>query len=62
MSTKAKFWVAGLVTAAIGLVLARGVSPLLAAQVVLQLAVYFVGVALALAGLLIIIFGIRKGQ
>jgi hypothetical protein len=62
MSAKAKFWAAGLVTAAIGLVLARVVSPMFSAQVVWQLAVYFLGVALALAGLLIILFGIRKGK
>jgi hypothetical protein len=60
MSTKVKYWVAGVVTAAIGLVLARAVSPMLAAQVVQQLAVYFAGVALALAGLLIILYGVRK--
>jgi hypothetical protein len=62
MSAKAKFWAAGLVTAAIGLVLARAVSPMLNAQAVWQLAVYFVGVALALAGLLIILYGVRKGR
>jgi hypothetical protein len=62
MSTKVKYWVAGVVTAAIGLVLARAVSPMFAAQVVWQLAVYFVGVALALAGLLIILLGVRKGN
>lgn len=61
MSTKLKFWTAGLVTAAIGLVLVRVVSGMLAAQVVWQLAIYFTGAALALCGLVIILFGIKKG-
>jgi hypothetical protein len=62
MSTKLRYWAAGLATAAVGLVLVRVVSGLLAAQVAWQLAIYFTGAALALAGLMIILFGIRKGR
>jgi hypothetical protein len=60
MSTKTKYWVAGLITAIAGVVLVRVVSGMFAEQVVLRLVIYFIGVALGLAGLLIIMAGIRK--
>jgi hypothetical protein len=60
MKTKAKYWAAGLVMAAIGLVLVRVVSGMFTAQVVLQLVIYLIGAALALGGLVIIMAGIRK--
>jgi hypothetical protein len=60
MKTKVKFWVAGLVMAAAGLILVRLVSGKFASQVIVQLIIYLAGAALALAGLVIIMFGIRK--
>jgi hypothetical protein len=60
MNAKLKFWKAGVIAAAIGLVLARIVSGLYADRVVIQLAIFLTGVAVAMAGLGIILFGIRK--
>jgi hypothetical protein len=62
MSSKIKLWAAGLATAAAGLILARVVSGLFAGQAVIQFAVFLIGVALALAGLLIILMGVRKAR
>jgi hypothetical protein len=59
MSTKVKFWTLGVLLAAIGLILVRVVSGQYTDEPAIQLVVYFVGVALALAGLVIILAGIR---
>jgi hypothetical protein len=60
MSTKLKFWIAGVVVAAIGLVLARLISPLYSSNSVIQLTIFLVGVIIAMAGLGLILIGIRK--
>jgi hypothetical protein len=62
MSTKTKFWIAGLIAAVAGVVLVRVVSGMFAEQVIVRLVIYFSGVALGLAGLLIIMAGIRKAR
>jgi hypothetical protein len=54
-----KYWIAGVVTAGVGLVLVRLISPQIT-QSMVKLAVYFAGVTLALAGLVIIVFGISR--
>ncbi len=61
MSAKLKFWIAGILVAALGLVLARVVSGMFSAQTGVQLAVYYSGAMIALVGLVIILAGIRKG-
>jgi hypothetical protein len=58
---KIKYWLIGILTAGTGLLLVR-VMPRFITQPVLQLVVYLVGVALALAGLIIIVFGISKAR
>jgi uncharacterized membrane protein YcfT len=60
MSTKLKFWIIGVVVAALGLVIARIVSPVFSDQSAVQLVIFLAGVVIALAGLGIIIMGIRK--
>jgi predicted permease len=60
MSTKVKFWFIGIFIAAIGLVVARIISPLYAERSVVQLAIFLTGVVVAMAGLGVIILGIRK--
>lgn len=60
MSTKAKFWIAGIIVAALGLVLARVISPMYSGQTVIQLAFFLLGVVIAMAGLGIILMGLRK--
>ena len=60
MSAKLKFWVAGVIIVAIGLVLARIVSGMYADRAAIQLAIFLTGVIVAMAGLGIILFGIRK--
>jgi hypothetical protein len=60
MSAKAKFWLTGLIIAAIGLILARLVSPLYSDQPVLQIVIFLAGVVAAMAGLGIILLGLRK--
>ncbi len=55
------FWVIGIVTSGVGLLLAR-VVPRLLDQPALQVAAYLVGVALALAGLIIIVFGVARAN
>ena len=60
MSTKIKFWVAGIFLAIIGLVLARIISPTYTENSIAQLATFLSGVVLAMAGLGIIMLGIRK--
>ena len=60
MSTKLKFWITGIVAAIIGLVLARVVSPMYADQAIVQLSIFLAGVVVAMAGLGIILVGIKK--
>jgi hypothetical protein len=60
MSTKLKFWIAGVILVIAGLVLARVVSPLFAGPAIGQLSVFLVGVVVAMAGLGIILVGLRK--
>ncbi len=60
MSTKLKYWTSGIILAIAGLVLARVVSPVYADHAMVQLAVFVAGVAVALAGLGIILLGLRK--
>jgi hypothetical protein len=60
MSTKAKFWIAGIIVAALGLVLARVISPMYSGQTVIQLTFFLLGVVIAMAGLGIILMGLRK--
>lgn len=59
MSAKRKFWLVGLALVAIGVVLARVVFKLYD-QNVLKLAIYGSGIILAIIGLGIIMYGIRK--
>lgn len=56
-----KHWLIGIVTAGIGLLLAK-VVPRFVTQPAFQLAVYLLGVTLALAGLVIIVFGIARAR
>ena len=60
MSTKLKFWIAGGMVAIIGLVLARVVSPMYADRAIVQLSVFLVGVVVSMAGLMIILLGLKK--
>ena len=60
MSTKARFWTGGLALVIAGLVLAKVVSNQYAVQPYVQFGVYIAGVTLALAGLGVIMMGIRK--
>lgn len=60
MSAKAKFWIAGLVAAAAGVVLAKLVSPNYADQPVWEVGIFAAGVAVAMAGLGLVMAGARK--
>ena len=60
MSTKVKLWTVGIALAVIGVVMARIISSRFAGEAVFQLAIYLTGVILAIAGLVIILAGIRK--
>ncbi len=59
MSAKRKLWLAGLVVAAIGVVLVRVVAPRYEPPE-LKVAVFGLGVIIAIAGLGIIMYGLRK--
>ena len=59
MGAKRKFWIIGIALAIIGLVVGRVVSRLFGSAE-LQAAIYIVGVILALGGLGVIMYGIRK--
>ncbi|MDD5082154.1 MAG: hypothetical protein PHU08_02150 [Dehalococcoidales bacterium] len=61
MSASRKFWIIGLALAGTGVVLVRLVSPALD-EAVPRLVVYFLGITVALAGLGVIMYGIRKGS
>jgi hypothetical protein len=60
LSKKAKFWVSGIVVAALGLILARIISGFYPDQPNVQLVLFMIGVPMAMAGLGIILAGLRK--
>lgn len=60
MSKKAKFWAAGLVVAAAGIILAKLISPLYSHQPVWQVGLFAGGVLVALAGLGLVMAGARE--
>ena len=60
MSRKTRFWIIGLALIVAGLVLAKVVSNNYTDQPYLQFGLYIGGVTLALAGLGVIMMGIRK--
>ncbi|GEM_PF-3344258 len=60
MSTKAKFWIAGLVVAAAGVVMAKIISPNYADRPGWQLGLFAGGVLVAMAGLGLIMAGTKK--
>jgi len=60
MSNRLIFWVAGAVLIIIGLVMVRVLSGMYSDRPVTQLVVYIAGVILALAGLGVILAGIRR--
>ena len=60
MSIKLKFWLVGILLSAAGVILVRVVAGRYADQVGTQLVIFAVGVALALAGLGMIMAGMRK--
>lgn len=59
MTIKNKFWLAGLLLAALGVAIARLVSPYFT-QPVAVLVLYGVGILLAFAGLGLIMYGMKK--
>ena len=60
MSTKARFWIAGLVVAATGVVMAKVISPNYANRPSWQLGLFAGGVLVAMAGLGLIMAGTKK--
>jgi hypothetical protein len=60
MSKKTKFWIAGLVVVIVGIILAKVVSPQLTSEPFWQFGVFTAGVLVAVVGLFIIMFGLRK--
>ena len=60
MSTKARFWIAGLVVAATGVVMAKVISPNYANRPGWQLGLFAGGVLVAMAGLGLIMAGTKK--
>jgi len=60
MTTKTRFWVAGLVVAAAGVVLAKVISPNYADRPGWQLGLFAGGVLVAMTGLGLIMTGTRK--
>jgi hypothetical protein len=60
MNKKAKFWVAGLIVAAAGVILAKLISPHYTDQPGWQLGLFAGGVLVAMAGLGLIMAGARK--
>lgn len=59
MNTKVRFWLIGVLLAIAGIVLTRLISPMLD-EPLLQLTFYFGGIFLALVGLVVITFGMRR--
>ncbi len=62
MSTKAKFWIAGIVVAALGVLLAKLVSPRYVDQPGWQLGLFLGGVVVAIGGLGLIMAGTKKNK
>jgi hypothetical protein len=62
MSAKIKFWIVGVIVAAIGVVIARLISPAYSDQPIIQLVLFLAGVVIAMAGLGIILIGIKKSK
>jgi hypothetical protein len=60
MSTKIKIWIVGAIVATIGVVVARLISPTYSDQPIIQLVLFLAGVVIAMAGLGIILMGIKK--
>jgi hypothetical protein len=60
MSIKAKFWIAGLVLAAAGIILAKVISPQYVNQPGWQTGLFAAGVLVAIVGLGVIMAGTRK--
>jgi hypothetical protein len=60
MSRKLKYWIIGVVVAATGLILARVVSPAYADRPAAELTIFLAGAVVAMAGLGIILLGLRK--
>jgi hypothetical protein len=60
MNTKLKYWITGVIVAALGLVLAKVVSPACADRPAAELTIFLAGAVVALAGLGIILLGLRK--
>jgi hypothetical protein len=60
MSTKVKFWIAGLTVAAAGVVLSKVISPIYADQPGWQIGLFAAGVLIAMVGLGLIMAAARK--
>jgi len=60
MNTINKHWIAGLALAAAGIVTARVISPRFDTDPVIQMVIFIIGVTLALAGMVVIMMGMRK--
>ena len=57
MSRKLKLWIAGIIIAAVGIIIARLVAPTYEGWT--QLGLYVVGIIIALGGLGVIMYGIK---
>ena len=62
MSAKTKFWIAGLVVAAVGVIMAKLIAPQFTDQPGLQIGLFAGGVLVAMAGLGLIMAGARKNN
>jgi hypothetical protein len=60
MSVKARFWIAGLMVVSVGIIMAKIISPRMANQPAWQLGLFAGGVLVAIAGLGIILAGLKK--
>jgi hypothetical protein len=60
MNTNLRFWIIGVILAITGVVLARVISGMYSDRAGIQLVLYFLGVIVALSGLGVILFGLRK--
>jgi hypothetical protein len=59
LSKKVKFWIAGLVVAAAGIIVAKLISPLYISQPDLQAGLFAAGVLIALVGLGLVMAAVR---
>jgi hypothetical protein len=60
LSKKARFWVMGIIIAALGVILARLIPGFYPDQPNLHLTLFIIGVVIAITGLGIILAGLRK--